>query len=148
MRLLTILCGGLLVFSFAACQTTPQASKAVPPPFPKPDARWKTRLGQLQYSKADRSIIGECVASWRGERDSMLEYHAGPGFLLLRLQASGAFVRAEGPLVRGGWQGEKKRIPKHLKGWLEAAAAMSSSAERIQTHSPETQETFRFVFVK
>jgi hypothetical protein len=147
-RFLTILCGGLLVFSFAACQTTLQAPQAVPPPLPKPDARWKIRLGQLQYRKADRSIIGECVASWRGEQDFMLEYHAGPGFLLLRLQASGPFVQAEGPLARGAWQGEKTRIPKHLKGWLEAAAAMRSGAERVQTDSPETGETFRFVFVK
>lgn len=144
MRLLTVCFCGLLCFPLAACQS-PQA---VPQHFPKPDSRWKTRLGQLQYRKADRSIIGECVASWRGEQEFMLEYNAGPGFLLLRFSASGLFVRVEGPLARGGWQGEKTRIPKHLKGWLSAAAAMRSNAERIQTDSPESRETFRFVFVK
>jgi hypothetical protein len=142
-RFLILFIAGLLTLSLAACQS----SRAVPSTFPKPDARWKTRLGQLQYRKADRSIIGECVASWHGEQDSMLEFKAGPGFLLLRLHEAGPFVRVEGPLARGTWQGEKTRVPKHLKGWLEAAAMLRSNAQRIQFDSPTTQETFRFVFV-
>ena len=119
-----------------ACQT--------PHTFPKPDATWQTRVGQLQYIAEGRAVVGECVVSTR-PGDLQLEFSSGPGFPLMRLALSGSTARAEGILARGSWQGQAANAPTPLRGWMRVAREFKP-AQRVSILSPETGERFHFVF--
>lgn len=134
------LCRALLTIAFlAGCQSAA--------PFPRPDSTWQTRVGQLQYVTARRSVIGECIVSRGSAREFQLDFHTGPGFALLRLWRSGYRVRAEGVLAHGSWEGNANRAPQHLAGWVKMATDFPRSAGRqISLSSPESGERFVFVF--
>lgn len=79
---------------------------------PTPSASWTERSGQVKFSSADASVVGEIVI--RHDADNFVaEISKGAGLPLLKLSASfgtGAggsremlAVRATGPLARGGW---------------------------------------------
>jgi len=123
----------------AACQTAA--------PFPQPDKTWQTRIGQLQYVAARRSVVGECIVSRRGDRELQLDFHSGPGFPLLRLWRSGDRLRAEGLLARGSWEGNANRPPQHLLGWVKVTGDFPHGTGRnVSISSPQTGERFLFVF--
>jgi hypothetical protein len=129
----------LALAAITACQTTQ--------PFPKPDATWQTRVGQLQYAGAGRSVVGECVVSRRGTNEFQLDFHSGPGFPLLRLWRSGDQVRAEGLLARGSWHGNANRAPERLRGWSKMAADFPAhTGRRVTLTSADSKERFSFVF--
>jgi hypothetical protein len=136
------LCGALLTIALLiGCQSTA--------PFPRPDSTWQTRIGQLQYATARRSVIGECIVSRGSARDFQLDFHTGPGFALLRLWRSGDHVRAEGVLARGSWEGNANRAPQHLAGWVKMAGDFPRNAGRqTSLSSPKTGERFVFVFAE
>ena len=79
---------------------------------------WRTAVGQLQFVNPKRSVIGGVVVSRRGTEDFRLEFTAGPGVPLLRLQESGTLVRGEGLFARGFWQGPTAKAPRHLESWV------------------------------
>lgn len=97
--------------------TTLLAGCASVPPFPEPDSSWKTFSGQLQVVSPERSLIGEFVASRKGN-DFRLEFSKGGSVPLIRVSRHEQFARAEGPLARGQWQGVANAAPAPLQGWL------------------------------
>lgn len=132
-------CTLLTIALLAGCQSAA--------PFPRPDSMWQTRVGQLQYVTARRSVVGECIVSRSSTRDLQLDFHTGPGFPLLRLWRAGDRVRAEGVLARGSWEGNANRAPQHLTGWVKMAGDFPKSAGRqVSLNSPQTGERFRFIF--
>jgi len=140
MRALILLLAPIASAALCGCQT--------PHAFPKPDATWQTRVGQLQYVGGGRSVIGDCVVSRRGATDFQLEFSSGPGFPLLRLSRAGQIARAEGVLARGAWQGDPQQAPEQVRGWMRVAhsRAVPGSETRQIIDSPETGERFVFAF--
>lgn len=133
----------LFLVGVAGCQT--------PLTFPKPDATWQTRVGQLRYAGPERSVIGECVVSRRGADEFQLEFRAGPGIPLMHVWRAKDTVRAEGVFAQGQWEGEAPSAPKHLRGWvnLNAIFAQASPASRqLEINAVETGEHFTFVFAE
>jgi hypothetical protein len=100
----------LAVALLTGCQTSHQ--------FATPDKTWQTHIGQLKYSDATRTLIGDVVVQRRGETDFQLEFQKAGGFPLLTLREDATTARAEGLLARGSWQGAPTSAPKHLRGWV------------------------------
>jgi hypothetical protein len=101
----------ILLCLLAGCQTTPLS-------FQTPGAHWQTETGQLQYSNAKRSIIGECVVTCFDDSDFQLDFLAGPGFPVMKLRQSGNSARAEVAFAHLAWQGNTAHSPGRLKPWL------------------------------
>jgi hypothetical protein len=96
--------------ALAGCQTPHQ--------FAKPDRTWQTHIGQLKYSDAERTVIGDVVVQRRGEQEFQLEFQKAGGVPLLTLREDATTVRAEGLFARGSWQGAPSAAPKHLRSWV------------------------------
>lgn len=94
----------------AGCQTAHQ--------FATPDQTWQTHIGQLKYSDAKRTVIGDVVVQRRGEQDFQLEFQKGGGIALLTLREDATTARAEGLFARHSWQGAPSTAPKHLRNWI------------------------------
>ena len=109
--LATLFIGALL----AGCQTAHQ--------FATPDRTWQTHIGQLKYSDAQRTVIGDVVVQRRGEQDFQLEFQKAGGIPLLTLREDAITARAEGLFARGSWQGTPSTAPKHLRNWVALRAA-------------------------
>jgi len=122
------------------------AGCAAAPTFPEPDATWRMRSGQLQFSTPDRSLIGEFVASSKGG-DFRLEFSKGGAVPLLRIARHGAFASAEGALARGRWRGVAERAPAPLKAWVTSVPAALSSAASGRVEVAGAQPGQRFVFM-
>ena len=99
----------------AGCQTPHQ--------FATPDQTWKTHIGQLKYSDAQRTVIGDVVVQRRGEQDFQLEFQKAGGIPLLTLREDATTARAEGLFARGSWQGAPSAAPRHLRNWVALRAA-------------------------
>ncbi|XHR28696.1 MAG: hypothetical protein ACFUZC_22610 [Chthoniobacteraceae bacterium] len=160
----------LLLLPLSACHTTRD--------FPTPGAHWKNAQGQLQYTTPKRSVIGETVLSGNGLQDFQLDYLAGPGVPLMRLQESGNSARMEGVFAGGSWQGDPVHIRGRLASWAalrevfaavhEQGAAPSATlhsapgaqapwtaqlsqtaaTQRVRVEFPRTKERFTFVLAK
>jgi hypothetical protein len=100
----------VLAAALAGCQTPHQ--------FAKPDRTWQTHIGQLKYSDAERTVIGDVVVQRRGEQEFQLEFQKAGGVPLLTLREDATTVRAEGLFARGSWQGAPSAAPKHLRSWV------------------------------
>jgi len=123
---------------FAGCATRPV--------FPEPDASWQTSSGQLQYTTAERSLIGEFVVSQR-PGSFRLEFSKGGAVPLLRIARSGEHGRAEGTLARGEWSGPVKKAPAPLRAWLiDVPEMLSRPADRLEIPGTQPGEKFVFVF--
>lgn len=104
------LAGLVLAAALAGCQTPHQ--------FAKPDRTWQTHIGQLKYSDAERTVIGDVVVQRRGEQEFQLEFQKAGGIPLLTLREDATTARAEGLFARGSWQGAPSAAPKHLRNWV------------------------------
>ena len=104
------LAGLALAATLAGCQTAHQ--------FTTPDKTWKTHIGQLKYSDAKRTVIGDVVVQQRGEQEFQLEFQKGGGIPLLTLREDATTARAEGLFARGSWQGAPSAAPKYLRSWV------------------------------
>ena len=100
----------------AGCQTPHQ--------FATPDQAWQTHLGQLKYSDAKRTVIGDVVVQQRGEQEFQLEFQKAGGIPLLTLRVDATTARAEGLFARGSWQGAPSAAPKHLRSWVWLRTAL------------------------
>ena len=113
-----------LLFAVAAllggCQTAHQ--------FATPDQAWQTHIGQLKYSDAKRTLVGDVVVQQRGAQDFQLEFQKAGGFPLLTLREDATVARAEGLLARGSWQGMSATAPKHLRNWVALREAFQIPA--------------------
>lgn len=118
------------------------------PTFPEPDKSWTSTTGQLQYSTADRSLIGEFVASTRGD-DFRLDFSKGGAVPLLRVARHGDLARAEGALARGRWSGAAASAPAPLRSWVnEVPAAFARAASgRARIEFAGSQPGEKFVFI-
>ena len=131
----------LLVFCSVAltgCQTPHQ--------FAMPDKSWKTHIGQLKYSDAKRTIIGDVVVQQRGAQDFQLDFQKAGGIPLLTLREDATTARAEGLFARGSWQGAPSSAPPHLRNWValrEAFQKPDSGATRKMDFPADEQH---FVF--
>jgi hypothetical protein len=94
------------------CQTASQHQ------FATPDKTWKTHIGQLKYSDAKRTLIGDVVVQQRGEQEFQLDFQKVGGIPLLTLREDATTARAEGLFARGSWQGAPDAAPKHLRSWV------------------------------
>ena len=101
----------MAVFATAltGCQTPHQ--------FATPDKSWETHIGQLKYSDAKRTIIGDVVVQQRGPQDFQLDFQKAGGIPLLTLREDATTGRAEGLFARGSWQGAPSAAPTHLRNW-------------------------------
>jgi hypothetical protein len=107
------------------------AGCASQPIFPQPDRLWESFTGQLQYLTPGRSLIGEFTAARHGE-DFYLEFSKGGAFPLLKLSRHGDFVRMEGPLAHGRWQGKAATTPADLRGWVAVPAGFAGLEKNLQ----------------
>ncbi len=135
MRFLALILSVSILPGLAGCQSSG-------PSFPKPDTTWKTHVGQLQYVQNHKSIIGDCVACWRGPTDFQLEFKVGPGDPLMRLWISKYRVRAEGALARSDWEGPPEKVPERLQGWIQIAEHCRTAPNRWRFEQPATAEHF------
>ena len=97
--------------------------------FHRPDASWRTEIGQLQYSNPKRSVIGEVVVTTLVNREFQLDFMAGPGFPIMKLRQSGDVARAEAAIARASWSGKTEHAPHKLKPWFALAGIFSQLAE-------------------
>ena len=120
-----------------------------PTAFQKPDARWQTHTGQLQYLSGDTSVIGDVVVRTFGSSEFQLDFQSGPGFPLMQLRQSGDRARAEGILARGRWKGMSSRAPQQLRGWVKLREEFSRTVSpRRLTITPAEGERFTFVLAR
>ena len=94
------------------------AGCATPHQFATPDKTWQTHIGQLKYSDASRTLIGDVVVQQRGAQDFQLDFQKAGGIPLLTLRTDATTARAEGLFARGSWQGAPSAAPKHLRNWI------------------------------
>ena len=106
--------------ALTGCQTPHQ--------FATPDKSWETHIGQLKYSDAKRTIIGDVVVQQRGPQDFQLDFQKAGGIPLLTLREDSATTRAEGLFARGSWQGAPAAAPKHLRNWVALRTAFHCPA--------------------
>jgi hypothetical protein len=112
----------LLAGLLAGCQSIRQN-------FDHPDARWRTEIGQLQYSTPKRSVIGEVVVTSLVNKEFQLDFMAGPGFPIMKLRQSGDMAHAEAAFAHASWSGKTEHAPGKLKPWLALADVFSQLAE-------------------
>lgn len=105
-------------WSLMACWVTALTGCQTPHQFAKPDQTWQTHIGQLKYSDAKRTVIGDVVVQRRGTEDFQLEFQKGGGIPLLTLRADATTARADGLFVLGSWQGAPLTAPPHLRDWV------------------------------
>ena len=110
--------------SVAVVFVTALAGCATPHPFATPDKTWQTHIGQLKYSDATRTLIGDVVVQQRGAQDFQLEFQKAGGIPLLTLREDATTARAEGLFARGSWQGAPANAPKHLRNWVALRTAL------------------------
>lgn len=92
-----------------ACQTAQQST---------PFTARKSFHGQLHYASANASSVGETVVALGADGTFQLEFVAGPGFPLLRMNTDGYSASAEGVFARGRWSGRSSSAPEQLRSWL------------------------------
>ena len=122
----------------AGCQT--------PHPFATPDQSWKTHIGQLKYSDAKRTIIGDVVIQQRRAQDFQLDFQKAGGIPLLTLREDSTTARAEGLFARGSWQGAPAAAPKHLRNWVALREAFQKPAIGTMRSVDFPADEQRFVF--
>lgn len=119
------------------------ASKLV---FPEPDATWQTSSGQLRYTTATQSLIGEFVVSQRAGH-FRLDFSKGGAVPLLRIARNGEHGRAEGALARGQWSGPVEKAPAPLRAWLiDVPEMLAHPAARVDLPGSQPGEKFVFIF--
>jgi hypothetical protein len=111
--LVLVACGALTLAGLTSCQTTSPAHQ-----FAEPKSPWQTRSGQLGYTGAHMSLIGEVLVRYTNTGDFELTFSKGPGVALLSLRCDPNFAQAEGPLARGRWSGPLANVPERLRGWF------------------------------
>ena len=82
-----------------------------PHTFATPDASWKSHVGQLKHTNAQRVLIGEVVVQQRGAQEFQLDYLKGGSFPLISVRQDATTTRAEGLLAHGKWQGQPSTAP-------------------------------------
>ena len=123
------------------CQTPHQ--------FATPDKSWKTHIGQLKYSDATRTLIGDVVVQQRGTEDFQLDFQKVGGIPLLTLREDATTARAEGLFARGSWQGVPSAAPKHLRSWVALREAFHRAAPDAPALTfPAADQQFVFQFTR
>ena len=122
----------------SACQTPHQ--------FATPDKSWRTHIGQLKYSDAKRTLIGDVVVQQRGAQEFQLEFQKAGGIPLLTLREDAAIARAEGLFARGSWQGAPASAPTHLRTWVALREAFQKPAPGAQQSMNFPADGQHFVF--
>jgi len=102
-----------LGFCLASCQTAPRHQ------FPAPSADWQVRTGQLAYTDAKLSLIGEVLVRSSKNGDFELTFTKAGGVTLLTLRQDAQFGQIEGPLARGRWTGRIAEAPPRFRGWFQ-----------------------------
>ena len=122
----------------SACQTPHQ--------FAMPDRSWRSQIGQLKYSDAQRTLIGDVVVQQRGPQDFQLEFQKAGGIPLLTLREDATTARAEGLFARGSWQGTSASAPTHLRNWVALREAFQKPATGAQRSMDFPADGQHFVF--
>lgn len=138
--LLAAVCG------FVGCQTTP---------LPDPEIGGHIRTGQMRYSSAERSFVGE-FSMRVSPGEFQLDVSKGPGVTVMSLRE----VARAGARVEGGgrtWQGAANRAPKAVQSWLalddvfagrpgDGSWTATKRGAQTTVHFPVTGERFVFHF--
>lgn len=86
--------------------------------FAIPASGKKTSIGQLRYVTPARAVIGDTVVNRSGGGEAFqVDFTAGPGVPLMRLQIAGNEALAEGLFAWGRWRGKADR-PGRLAQWV------------------------------
>ena len=101
----------ILAALLTGCQTTSHT-------FQSPGQHWQTETGQLQYSTAKRSIIGDCVVTCYNDSEFQLDFLAASGYPIMKLRQSADFAKAEVAYAHITWQGKTEHPPGKLRSWL------------------------------
>lgn len=134
MRPLIAGAAAMLLLAIAGCQT--------PHTFAKPDASWKSHVGQLKHRNAERTVIGEVVIQRRGAQEFQLDFLKGGSFPLISIRQDATTTRAEGVLARGSWQGLPERAPRHLRQWVQLPEAFAAADRGEKNWAADTTADF------
>ncbi|MFN2508446.1 MAG: hypothetical protein ABR589_06700 [Chthoniobacterales bacterium] len=129
---------GALALSLSACQTTSNHQFSIP------SANWQTRSGQLAYTGARMSLIGEVLVRYSNSGDFELTFSKGPGVTLLVLRQDAQFASAEGPLARARWAGPVANAPERLRGWFALREKIIAGGSSV--HLVSGGDTFNLRF--
>jgi len=87
--------------------------------FAVPATGKKSSIGQLRYVTPARSVIGDTVVNRSGGGEYFqVDFAAGPGVPLMRLQIAGDEALAEGLFAWGRWRGKVDRHPGRVAQWV------------------------------
>lgn len=122
-------------------------------PFPAPNPQAKLLTGQMLYSGAKRSFVGDFTAQV-SDTDFQLDVSKGPGSLFFVRQSGGTLARVEA--MGRSWQGSPRFAPGIIRSWLALGdvlagknvpnARVTRSADQLTAEFPATGERFVFRF--
>lgn len=121
----------LTALFLAGCQTVKEISGLGP--------EAKTRIGQLQYSFGDRSIVGDIILRSLKGGDYDL-YFSKAGVTVLEFQTRGSHMAATGMLAKNGWSGQTAEARGPLRPW----AALREVLPYFDSNVPSAQEPHRW----
>lgn len=129
-----------IAFAFASCQTTPKHE------FAPPSANSQVKTGQIAYTDAKLSLIGEVLVRYSKTGDFELVFTKAVGVRLLSIQQDAEFGRAEGPLARGRWEGKLADAPARLRGWFQLRDKIVNARRMISVRHDAGEQTFTLRF--
>lgn len=130
----------LLGLLLASCQTTSTHQ------FAPPSAAWQVKSGQLAYTDAKLSLIGEVLVRSSKTGDFELTFTKAGGVTLLVLRRDAEFGQAEGPLARGKWAGPIAKAPARLQGWFQLRDKIMSASRLTTIRHDAGEQTFTLRF--
>lgn len=141
MTIIRHVASSFLALLLASCATTVTSLHE----FAEPSA-WQTISGQLAYSDAKVSLIGEVLVRHSRGGDFQLTFTKAGGITLLSLRQDATHGKAEGPLARRGWSGPLGEAPAHLRGWFELRDQIVKGGKSAAVSHKSGDQTFTLRF--
>jgi len=132
----------LLVLGLSSCATTTNTSHQ----FAEPTAGWQTKSGQLAYTDAKLSLIGEVLVRYSKSGEFELMFTKAGGITLLSLRQDATFGKVEGPLARRGWSGPLAEAPPRLRGWFQLRDKIVNGRKSATIRHDSGEQTFTLRF--
>jgi len=132
----------VLALGLASCATTTKISHQ----FAEPTAGWQTKSGQLAYTDAKLSLIGEVLVRYSKGGEFELTFTKAGGVTLLSLRQDATFGKVEGPLARRGWSGPLAEAPPRLRGWFQLRDKIVNGRKSATIRHDSGEQTFTLRF--
>lgn len=114
--------------------------------FAPPSADWQVKTGQLAYTDARLSLIGEVLVRYSKTGDFELTFTKAGGVTLLTIRQDATFGQAEGPLARGRWVGKIAEAPPRLRGWFQLRDKIVNARRMASVRHDAGEQTFTLRF--